>query len=136
VNTADRAATTLDAALRRRFAVIELTPDAAILARWLDANPPADPDPTFGPRVVRLFEQLNTRVDRDFGPDRQFGHSLFMIPTIDHDGLRAVWDHHVLPTVAGLTDDRPGLLQGYELDRMLWEDGNVRRSVPAEQSAF
>lgn len=122
VNTADRAAPALDPALRRRFAFVELAPDAAVLARWFDANPPADPDPAFGPRVVRLFEQLNARVTRDFGPDRQFGHTLFMVPGLDGDGLRALCDHHVLPHIAGLAADRPGQLAGYDIDRLLGEE--------------
>jgi uncharacterized protein (DUF2461 family) len=123
---ADRSAA-LDQAIRRRFAVVELAPDPAVLARWLDAHPPADADPTFGPRAVRLFERLNGRVERDFGPDARFGHSLFMVTGLDAGKVRAVWEHHVRPAVAALAGDRRGVLAGYDLGRLLGDDTPSRR---------
>jgi len=117
MNSVERVGT-LDQALRRRFAFVELAPDAAVLARWLDAHPPADQDPAFGPRVVQLFEQLNGRLARDFGPDHQVGHSVFLIPDLDADKLRAIWEHQVLPLIAGLAAGRPGVLPGYDLRKL------------------
>jgi MoxR-like ATPase/uncharacterized protein (DUF2461 family) len=115
VNTADPAAAPLGQPLRRRFGFVEMPPDAALLARWLEAHPPADPDPAFGPRVVRLFEQLNARLARDGGPDRQVGHSPFMVPGLDAAKLRTVWDHHVRPLLDATRPDRHA---GFDLDRL------------------
>ena len=73
-----------DQALRRRFSFVDMPADAAVLASWLEEHPPAEPgDETFGPRVVRLFEELNRRLARDLGPERQVGHSFFMVHLLD-----------------------------------------------------
>ena len=121
MNAADRSAVPLDQAVRRRFSFVEMEPDAAILASWLERHPPADD--TLGPRVVRAFEELNRRLSRDAGADRRIGHSAFMVPDLDAAKLAAVWDHHVRPalldalggreervreyTFANLSGDRP-----------------------------
>jgi hypothetical protein len=107
MNPADRSAVGLDQAVRRRFSFIDMPPDPALLARWLDDHPPADPDPRFGARLVRWFEDLNRRLARDLGPDRQVGHSFFMVPDLTPDGLRTVWEHHVRPVLDDLYPGRP-----------------------------
>jgi DNA replication protein DnaC len=115
-NPTDPAADTLDQPLRRRFAFVDMPPDAALLARWFAANPPADPDPTFGPRVLKLFEQLNARLAREGGREWQVGHSPFMVPHLDREKLATLWKHHVTP----LVDARRGsadLLASFDLDR-------------------
>ncbi len=107
MNLADRSAVGLDQAVRRRFSFIDMPPDPALLARWLDAHPPADPDPGFAPRLVRWFEELNRRLARDLGPDRQVGHSFFMVPDLTAEQLRTVWRHHVRPVLDDLYPGRP-----------------------------
>lgn len=76
-----------------------------------------DPD-TFGPRVVRLFEELNRRLARDLGPDKQVGHSFFMVPGLTEAHLRTVWDHHVAPLLGDYFAPR-GIPAGYDLDKLL-----------------
>jgi MoxR-like ATPase len=105
MNPADRSAAGLDQALRRRFSFIDMPPDAALLARWLEAHPPADA--ALGPRLVRWFEELNRRLARDLGADRQIGHSFFMLPDLTAEQLRAVWEHHVRPVLDDLFPGRP-----------------------------
>jgi len=107
MNPTDRSAVGLDQATRRRFSFIDMAPDPALLARWLDEHPPADPDPRFGPRLVRWFEDLNRRLTRDLGADRQIGHSFFMVPDLTVDGLHTVWEHHVRPMMNELYPGRP-----------------------------
>jgi len=131
MNAADRSAVALDQALRRRFSFVEMPPDAALLACWLDRHPPADPDETFGPRVVRVFEALNRRLARDLGPDKQVGHSFFMIPDLDAAKLSAVWDHHVRPLLLDHLGGLRARLADYEPARLLGE--RPRRShAPAD----
>jgi uncharacterized protein (DUF2461 family) len=115
-NTTDRALA-LDPAIRRRFAFIELEPDPAILAKWLDTHPPTETNPTFAPRIVQLFERLNNRISRDFGPERQFGHSLFMVAELNWQTVQTIWNHHVRPAVAAFSGDR--LVANYDLNRWL-----------------
>ena len=119
MNTADRSAVALDQALRRRFSFLDMPPDAGLLAKWLEANPPADPDETFGPRVVRLFEELNRRLARDLGPEKQVGHSFFMVPSLDSSKLAAVWDHHVRPLLLDYLGGRVERLSDYDPAKLL-----------------
>lgn len=132
MNAADRSAVALDQALRRRFSFVEMPPDAALLAHWLERHPPADGD-DFGPRVVRAFDELNRRLTRDLGPDRQVGHSFFMVPDLDAGKLGAVWDHHVRPLLLDAVGGRADRLDGYDFARLL--DGRPPRRRPAGAAA-
>ncbi|QEL16159.1 DUF2461 family protein [Limnoglobus roseus] len=128
-NPGDPTADTLDQPLRRRFAFMDMPPDAALLARWFAAHPPADPDPTFGPRLLKFFEQLNARIARDCGKEWQLGHTPFMIPDLTRDKLATVWKHHVTP----LLDASRGsadLLASFDLDR--WFGSEKRPIAPPE----
>jgi hypothetical protein len=102
MNTADRSTVALDQAIRRRFSFVDMLPDGELLARWLSLHPPDDP--SLSPRVVRAFTELNRRLLREGGPERQIGHSFFMVPSLDMPKLRAVWEHHIRPALA----DMPG----------------------------
>src|SRR5204862_3754468 len=109
----------LDQALRRRFSFVDMPADAAILARWLEEHPAADDDGTFGPRAVRLFEELNRRLARDLGPEKQVGHSFLMVPDLDAEKLAAVWDHHIRPLLLDYLGGREERLRDYTPDRLL-----------------
>jgi uncharacterized protein (DUF2461 family) len=114
MNAADRSVALVDQALRRRFSFLEMPPDARVLASWLEAHPPADE--AFGPKVVALFEALNQRLADDLGPACQVGHSYFMVPSLDRERLRTIWDHHIRPVLEGYFATHPQRLAGYELD--------------------
>ncbi|WP_067135656.1 McrB family protein [Microtetraspora malaysiensis] len=93
MNTADRSIALVDAAMRRRFAFVELhpeeTPTADILRRWLEHHDLPD-------EAARLLNELNARIeDRDF----KIGPSYLMRPAIYHDvkGFERVWRTQVLP---------------------------------------
>lgn len=117
LNPADRSVTALDQATRRRFAFLDMPPDAAVLGRWLVRHPPADPDPEFGGRLVRWFESLNRRLARDYGPDRQIGHAYWLRDEIDRDLVRIIWEHEVRPSLADLFAGSPQRLDALGLDR-------------------
>jgi len=68
MNTADRSIRVLDAALRRRFAFIELMPDPSLL----EGEGPE------GLKMNELLTHLNGRIAKAVGREKQVGHSYFM----------------------------------------------------------
>ncbi|MGV9942374.1 DUF4357 domain-containing protein [Streptomyces sp. NPDC003401] len=92
MNTADRSIALVDAAMRRRFAFVELSPrtepTAGLLTRWL-AREGRDPEP------ARLLDALNSLVD---DPDFAIGPSYLMKPGVYRDGgLERTWRTKILP---------------------------------------
>lgn len=94
MNTADRSVALLDAAMRRRFAFVELHPDeapvATVLERFLAGVGEQDERP-------RLLAALNAAIDDD---DRDFkiGPSYLMRPEAATDrGLQRIWRYDILP---------------------------------------
>jgi 5-methylcytosine-specific restriction protein B len=120
MNAADRSVALVDQALRRRFSFLDMTPDAGVLSAWLSAS-----GTPLAPRVLALFERLNARLRADLGPQGQVGHSYFMVPDLDEQRLRVVWQHHVRPLLEEHFAGRPERLAGYDLDHLL--DGRPRR---------
>src|SRR5205823_9287893 len=134
MSTADRSAVALDQALRRRFSFVEMAPNPALVAGWLERHPPADADGTFGARVVRVFEELNARLARDLGADRQVGHSFFMVPDLGAAKLAAVWEHHVRPLLLDYFGGREERLAGYTPEALAGERPRprARRNAPVD----
>ena len=80
MNTADRSIAPLDAAMRRRFTITEISPDYSLLQRHLRMSASAIPQE----RVVELaditgalLQSLNERIVAVVGSDFQLGHSNF-----------------------------------------------------------
>lgn len=133
MNAADRSVALIDQALRRRFSFLHMPPDAAVLARWLQAVTPAAGS-AFAERVLKLFERLNARLRADLGPQGQIGHSYFMVPDLDEARLRIVWQHHVCPLLEEYFAGQAGRLADYEIDKILNDSsshGGRRRRVEA-----
>jgi 5-methylcytosine-specific restriction protein B len=93
MNTADRSIALVDAAMRRRFAFVELHPAkppvSDLLRRWLDQAGLASDAP-------ELLDALNERLaDADYA----IGPSYFMRESVHAkpDGLDRVWRHDILP---------------------------------------
>ncbi|MET9254873.1 AAA family ATPase [Streptomyces sp. NPDC003717] len=92
MNTADRSIALVDAAMRRRFAFVELSPrtepTAGLLARWLTREG-KDPEP------ARLLDALNARID---DADFAIGPSYLMKPGVYRDGgVERTWRTKILP---------------------------------------
>jgi 5-methylcytosine-specific restriction protein B len=92
MNTADRSIALVDAAMRRRFAFVELHPSeeptAGMLDRWLAREKLPD---TAG----RLLRVLNDRID---DPDFKIGPSYLMRPSAHEDGgLERLWRTSIMP---------------------------------------
>jgi 5-methylcytosine-specific restriction protein B len=91
MNTADRSIKLLDAALRRRFAFVELMPDASVLAGV-----------TIGSlKLDDFLDELNRRVAQREGREKQVGHSFFFDPTgvpiSEPEDLALVFRQEILP---------------------------------------
>lgn len=133
MNPLDRSAVALDHALRRRFSFVDMPADASVLASWLESQGGAEaPDPSFHPRVVLLFEELNRRLARDLGPDKQVGHSFFMVPDLDPAKLAAVWDHHLRPLLLDYLGGREDRLAEYAPERLVGTGERRRKPKPAD----
>ncbi|MFZ3493974.1 DUF4357 domain-containing protein [Streptomyces sp. 5.8] len=92
MNTADRSIALVDAAMRRRFAFVELAPrvepTAGLLERWLEREK-KDLEP------ARLLDALNARID---DADFAVGPSYLMKPGVYRDGgLERTWRTKILP---------------------------------------
>lgn len=92
MNTADRSIALVDAAMRRRFAFVELSPRTeptrGLLRRWLTAEG-RDDEP------AELLETLNSRIDES---DFHIGPSYLMKPGVYRDGgLERTWRTKILP---------------------------------------
>ena len=90
MNTADRSIRLLDAALRRRFAFVELMPDAELLSGATVGKLPLD---TF-------LLTLNRRIIRHVGREKQIGHSYFLVngePVTDPEDFSRRFLGEVLP---------------------------------------
>jgi hypothetical protein len=71
-------------------------------------------------------------VAADLGPERQVGHSYFMVPGLDEARLRVVWEHHVGPLLAEYFAAVPGRAAAYALDALLkGRSGHPRRRTAA-----
>ncbi|PZG16118.1 DUF4357 domain-containing protein [Micromonospora craterilacus] len=120
MNTADRSIALVDAAMRRRFAFVELHPAkppvGGLLRRWLDREGLVSDAPV-------LLDALNARLaDADYaiGPSYLMRESVHAKP----DGLDRVWRHDILPLlVEHHYADDVDVAQRYGLDAL-------RQSLP------
>jgi 5-methylcytosine-specific restriction protein B len=92
MNTADRSIALVDAAMRRRFAFVELSPrtepTSGLLGRWLE-HEGRDSEP------ARLLDALNTRIG---DPEFAIGPSYLMKPGVYREGgLERTWRTKILP---------------------------------------
>ncbi|MFG2846802.1 DUF4357 domain-containing protein [Kitasatospora sp. NPDC048296] len=92
MNTADRSIALVDAAMRRRFAFVELSPrtepTSGLLRRWLAAQ-----ERDSGP--ADLLDALNSRIDE---ADFRIGPSYLMKPGVYREGgLDRTWRTKILP---------------------------------------
>ena len=91
MNTSDRSIALLDTALRRRFAFIEVNPDASIVERS---------HPTIGGNVspAKLLQSLNNQITEKIDRDHRIGHSYFLgDDLVTKYDLFNIWYYKVLP---------------------------------------
>jgi len=127
MNTADRSIALVDAAIRRRFAFVELHPDEPpvhdLLARWLQASGKDDDQRS------DLLATLNAEIgseDRDF----KIGPSYLMTPEAEREGgLHRVWEYSILPL---LEEHYYGRMTRQDIRNRFGLDAILRRIAPSE----
>lgn len=119
MNSSDRSVAPLDAALRRRFSIVEMGPDYDLLKRQLGADPEADfssaweewTPATVSQLAVCVLAGLNDRIEAALGRDFALGHSnLWHVGgETSSDALRSLavaWDRRIVQTLRlALQDD-------------------------------
>ena len=99
MNTADRSLIQIDAALRRRFAFVELMPEPKLLTKEID-----------GISLQTLLTVLNQRIVQEGLREKQIGHSYFMKVESLED-LQFIFTHDVVPLLQDYFFDDYGKLE-------------------------
>jgi 5-methylcytosine-specific restriction protein B len=118
MNTADRSIQPLDAALRRRFRVIELLPDTSVIARFYAANPELlEVD-----NLVDGAQKLNDQITEDLGADHAFGHTFYLPDRMAGEflpftrtTLEQHWEEQIHPQLREYFFDEPAKADAYTL---------------------
>ncbi|MEW1735253.1 AAA family ATPase [Nocardia beijingensis] len=123
MNTADRSVAPLDAALRRRFTIVEMPPDYDALRSQLGADEEANLTDdislwTFGhvgKMTVKLLTAVNARIDAVLGTDFRLGQSNFWHvhgDTVEAAVISAAsaFDHRIVQTLRLTLQDDDGAL--------------------------
>lgn len=94
MNTADRSIAMVDAAIRRRFAFVELHPQDGMTSGLLDRFLVAQ---SMDRRPALLLDALNQEIEAE-DRDLMIGPSYFMKPdSVSDAGLKQVWKYELLP---------------------------------------
>lgn len=123
MNSSDRSVAPLDAALRRRFTIVEMPPNYAVLGQHLGSEelpdygaPFADWTPsTVASLAVELLQAVNKRIDAVLGTDFRLGQSNFWAVSGDTaeeavKSLAAAFDYRVVSTLKIAMQDDDGAL--------------------------
>ncbi|MEU0502030.1 DUF4357 domain-containing protein [Nocardia sp. NPDC005998] len=114
MNTVDRSVTSLDAAIRRRFAFLELSPaeepTRGLLRRWIEQRAGGSTPSAVELEAANLLDELNRRIP---DPDFRVGPAYLMKDSVYRDGgIDRVWRTKILPLLvefhAGDGTDVPG----------------------------
>lgn len=94
MNTSDRSIAMVDAAIRRRFAFVELHPQDGMISGLLERFLKANGKPTLR---AELLNALNGEIE-ETNRDLMIGPSYFMKPHAETDeGLEEIWKYELLP---------------------------------------
>lgn len=123
MNSSDRSVAPLDAALRRRFTIVEMPPNYAVLGQHLGSEeqpnyeaPLADWTPeTVASLAVELLQAVNNRIDAVLGTDFRLGQSNFWAVSGDTvegavQSLAAAFDYRIVSTLKIAMQDDDGAL--------------------------
>ena len=119
MNTTDRSVGHLDAAIRRRFAFIEVPPDLDSVEGSVGALD-----------LAAFLAGLNARLVREFGPDHQIGQAFLLRddrPVSTEEELSAVFYHDIVPQIEDHGMGRPEPLRAVLGDLVDPESGRIAR---------
>ena len=123
MNTADRSIALLDAALRRRFHFVLLSPHhppvKGLLKRWLKRN---------APDMVWVAEVVD-RVNKDLDAHMAIGPSHFLRKDLSQEDVELIWRHSILPYLEENFFGEPNRVREYELERLMGVD-----DTPSEEA--
>ncbi|WP_228978162.1 AAA family ATPase [Streptomyces sp. DH12] len=103
MNSADRSVGHIDAAIRRRFAFIDVPPDLDVLDGEVG-----------GLGLAEFLEGLNAKLDVAFGPDHLLGQAYLLAgdrPLATAEQLSHAFHHEIVPLVADYCLGQPDLLK-------------------------
>jgi 5-methylcytosine-specific restriction protein B len=118
MNTADRSIKLLDAALRRRFAFVELMPDSELLQGG-KVN---------GLALDEFLEELNRRIARSQGREKQIGHSFLLDgdePLSDPEEFARRFRQEILPLLQEYCYEDYGALAKYIGSKLVCEEAQT-----------
>ncbi|MFF4570128.1 McrB family protein [Streptomyces sp. NPDC001410] len=124
MNTADRSVGHLDAAIRRRFAFLEVPPDLDSVEGSVGALD-----------LAAFLAGLNTRLVREFGPDQQIGQAFLLRedrPVTTEEELSAVFYHDIVPQIEDHGMGRPEPLRAVLGDLVDPDSGRIARMTPQD----
>ncbi|MEU6288576.1 AAA family ATPase [Streptomyces sp. NPDC046988] len=103
MNSADRSVGHIDAAIRRRFAFLDVPPDPDVLDGEVE-----------GLGLAAFLEGLNSKLDTSFGPDHLLGQAYLLAgdrPLVTAEQLSNAFHHEIVPLVADYCLGQPDLLR-------------------------
>ncbi|WP_320773147.1 McrB family protein [Streptomyces sp. CRN 30] len=103
MNSADRSVGHIDAAIRRRFAFVDVPPDLDVLDGEIEGLGLAD-----------FLEGLNAKLDVAFGPDHLLGQAYLLAgdqPLVTAEQLSYAFHHEMVPLVSDYCLGQPELLR-------------------------
>lgn len=112
MNTADRSIRAIDIALRRRFDVFELGPDASILEGYHAQRGDSE--------VLDLvdgFHALNDALVKALDRHHTIGHAFFMQPQMTPSKLKGIWIRKIFPLIEEFFFDQPELAAEFTCER-------------------
>jgi 5-methylcytosine-specific restriction protein B len=118
MNTADRSIKLLDAAMRRRFAFIELMPDPSLLSGGKVGNLALDD----------FLIELNRRIAAKAGREKQIGHSFLLDkdgPVVEPEEFARRFRQEILPLLQEYCYEDYRVLATYIGDKLVDRDGQM-----------
>jgi 5-methylcytosine-specific restriction enzyme B len=118
MNTADRSIKLLDAALRRRFAFIELMPNSLLLEGGKVGNLLLD----------EFLDELNHRIAAKEGREKQIGHSFLLEgddPISEPEEFARRFRQEILPLLQEYCYEDYGLLAGYIGEKLVNKEAQM-----------
>ena len=120
MNTADQSIRSVDAAIRRRFSVFELSPNPEVLQRYYDS-----PDNRCEFKgLIAGFETLNAQLEADIDRHHTVGHTFFMRSVLTRERMRTIWRRQILPLLDEYFFDASERVDEYRLSD-LWPDADL-----------